>query len=429
MSNTLTDDPKYGWFCSVLFNMMHSDASGVWRPCCYAKAGVDEEKTIYDTTPLDYFLSEDMHRYRKMTLAGEVPPICIKCKEYEDRNTLSYRQMKNRHHSVPALQPMVDKYMETGKLEFEGRFLRLKVKIFGNYCNLKCFMCHPINSSSRQTELMKMAKKYKYDFLGKWENQYRVEKSFETTLQYDEVIKEIESIAQHIHSLEIIGGEPLMMKSHYDLLDRLIESGESKNIDLLYVTNLTKLQHGNRNFLHYVDQFHGSKFVISLDGIEERGSWIRYGLDWNEFLENLDIMIEHGGKFDIAFTASNLSILYAIEMFEYFMFEKGLMPQMDENLVTTPKMLNPCHLPDKIKDKLIREFRAHPYSNEFDGLIETLKQPRNENLYRLGMKYIKTLNEFRGTNVSELFPELKDDIESAELDFYNDPEYYLREMG
>lgn len=424
MSNTDTS-----WFCSVLFNHIYSDAEGAWRTCCYEQRGLPGcgESTVYNTTPLQHFLSDKMNEYRRMTLNGEVPDVCTKCKRYEDEGIKSYRQIKNKNaHEVSEI---VEHFKKTGEFKMIGRFLRIKVKIFGNYCNLTCFMCHPQNSSSRQSEFVKMTKKYDYDFLGKWGQPKSGLPSFETTLKYEEVIKEIESLAPHILDLQILGGEPLMMKNHYDLLDSLIKSGHSKEIGLIYVTNLTKLQHGNRNFLHYIDKFKSNSFAISIDGIDKRGEWIRNGLKFNEFIENLRIMKQSAERIQLAFTASNLSILYATEMYDYFTFEEGIEPVMDENIVTSPRMLDPRHLPDYLKEKLINDFENHAHSHQFKGLIQTLKHPRSDSKHRQGMKYIKTLNDFRKTNVGELFPELKDEIEAAEMDFYNDPEYYLREMG
>ena len=424
-------DTKYGWFCSTLYRQIYSDIDGNWRPCCYGSKehSREGEKTIYNTKPLEYFLSDEMNEYRRMTLSGEVPDVCVKCKRYEDQGFKSYRQMENEHPNIDDILGSADHFIKTGKIKFEKRFIYLKLKIFGNYCNLKCFMCHPHNSSSRQTELISMSKKYDYDFLKRW-GQPKTKVSIEKTLQYTEVIEEVIKMSPYIESLEIIGGEPLMMKNHYDLLDRLVETDHAKDIKLKYVTNLTKLKHGNRNFLHYIQKFKDSNFNISIDGIYERGEWLRYGLAFDEFIDNLNSLRDETNNISLAFTASNLSILYATEMYDYFTFEQRMrIKYMDRNIVTEPQMLDPRHLPDNLKQRLINEFENHVHAHKFKGLVELLKNPRDESLFDLGMKYIKTVNDFRKTNVGELFPELKQHIETAEMDFYNDPEHYLREMG
>ena len=44
--------------------------------------------------------------------------------------------------------------------------------------------------------------------------------------------------------------EPLVMKKHYELLEKIIESGHAKHIYLKYQTNLTKTKKADTIYLH-----------------------------------------------------------------------------------------------------------------------------------------------------------------------------------
>ena len=62
-------------------------------------------------------------------------------------------------------------------------------------------------------------------------------------------------LAPYIRSIKIIGGEPLVMKKHYELLEKIIESGHAKHIYLKYQTNLTKTKKGRHNIFTYIPHF------------------------------------------------------------------------------------------------------------------------------------------------------------------------------
>ena len=59
-------------------------------------------------------------------------------------------------------------------------------------------------------------------------------------------------MSKYIRSIKVIGGEPLIMKKHYELLDRLIESGDAEHIYLKYQTNLTETKAGKHNIFNYI---------------------------------------------------------------------------------------------------------------------------------------------------------------------------------
>ena len=424
-------EKDYGWFCTTLFTHIHTNVDNEWSPCC--RSTRDENfpvKTVENTTPLEYFNSEEMNLYRDLTLAGKTPSICKRCRYEEDIGVQSYRQLSNKYGDIEKAYKIADHYKKTGEIKFEDRVLDIKVKIFGNYCNLKCFMCHPHNSSSRQVELKRMGKHYDFDFLSLAQPEKDRTLSFEKTVHFDDVIEELVKLAPYTTRLKILGGEPFIMDSHYDLLDRYIEIGEAKNISLYYVSNLTKFKRKNKDFLKYIDLFKEVLITASMDGIYEQAEWVRYGLNWNEFVENLETIQNYDNvHLNINFTASVLSVFQATDFYDYFVLEHGIIPHVDDNVVFTPNILNMRHLPDDIKEKLIVNIENHSRPEAFKGIVSVLKEKRDEEAFQLGMTYIKLLNDFRMTNVEKLFPELEFYINNANMDLHNEVEHIVRKVG
>ena len=425
------NEKNYGWFCTALFTHIHTNIDNEWSPCC--RSTKDENfpvKILENTTPLEYFNSDEMNLYRDLTLAGKAPSICQRCRYEEDLGVQSYRQLSNKYSDIEKAYKIADHYKQTGQIKFDERVLDIKVKIFGNYCNLKCFMCHPQNSSSRQTELKKIEKKYDFDIMSFALPEKDRSVSFEKTVHFSDVIEELIKLAPYTLRLKILGGEPFIMDSHYDLLDRYIEIGEAKNISLYYVTNLTKFKRKNKDFLEYIDYFKDILVTASMDGLYEQAEWVRYGLNWNEFIENLETIRSYDNvSFNMNFTASMLSVFQVTDFYDFFILEHGIKPHVDDNIVFSPNFLNMKHLPNDIKERLIANIQSHAYPNAFKGIVSVLKEERDEEAFQLAMTYIKILNDFRMTNVGKLFPELESYINNADVSLNDEVERIMHKVG
>lgn len=261
-----------------------------------------------------------------------------------------------------------------------------------------------------------MSKNFNFDFLG-YMGQKDKNIKIEKTDRFDEILEEIRQYVNNVHTIEIIGGEPLMMLDHYRLLDMLIETGQSQEIELQYVTNLTKLQHMNKNFLDYLDKFKKIKINVSVDGIKEQCEWIRYGTKWDELVENIHTIRQYDKiKLSIAFCASLLSVEQTIATYDYFALD-GIRVEMSDAIVTNPRQLNPKNLPNEVKEPLIRELKYHPQHKKFGNIIKTLEQERNEEEFQTAIAYINMLDIHRGTDSAQLFPSLATYINNGPTDF------------
>ena len=82
---------------------------------------------------------------------------------------LSNRKLYIHHQSSRALVMAVASYKDYNEMDLsdiDDRFLSLKLRIFGNLCNLSCYMCWPHNSSTRINDVKRLPDKYKGMWFG-----------------------------------------------------------------------------------------------------------------------------------------------------------------------------------------------------------------------------------------------------------------------
>jgi len=179
-------------------------------------------------------------------------------------------------------------------------------------------MCHHFRSTTRQK--MAYEKGVWNDTV--WKN-IDHSKKLSTTANLDKVddnvvINQMIELAPYVKTLKIIGGEPLVMKQYYSVLDRLVQSGESKNIDIKYQTNLTKLKNGKHNFLNYISHFKLVTITVSVDAVGKYNDYIRRRSSFKEIEDNIEACSKYDNVIiNINSTLSVPGILRYHEMLDY----------------------------------------------------------------------------------------------------------------
>ena len=403
------------WFCPLPFNHVYSNSDGYWMPCCLAKRTEDKNGntlTTENTSIFEWWNSDTLNGIRDEMLgiskeSEYCDHYCAQCKTQEDIEGVSSRQkwvnellksdiFSDRFHSTILA---ADDYYENKNMTFEdysGRYLDLKLRIFGNLCNLSCYMCWPHNSTTRIKDIKKLNHNHKNYWFG---NTPPKSISNVNTDKFDQSLKDIKSIAHLISTLKITGGEPMIMKNHYKLLDVLIESDNSHEIVLKYQSNLTKFDKSIDNFIEYAKQFKHVTISASIDSYGEFDEYIRKNGNTEVVKENLDkIKRIPNVSVGIANTVSMLSIL------NHSQFDKMYSNDYDITyfVLTRPQMLNIKNLPDEIKERLLKETKEEP-------IKQMLKQQRDEQLFQKALRYCLDLDILYGRNrgVFELWPELE----------------------
>lgn len=400
-------------FCKRPYMMITTDNFGVYRPCCFAtlnhplSSGDDASvpgHSIKDMSMMEWYNTPEMVQLREDMQSGEVTPLmqdyCRRCIEYDAQGSYSGRKEK-KNWDLPE------------------RCLELKLRVFGNKCNLKCYMCVAYDSSARMDQITRMSsidpeimEDFRFDnvaalsqedLLADMDNHIPTEYARTEPEVFKDIIQDVVNNIDKIKTLSIIGGEPFIIDSHYELLDAVIATGQSKNIKLKYSSNLTKLQWSRYSIEEYFPHFEWVEIRWSMEAIGEKNNYIRYPSKWEECATNAVKVLAHPNVDVIPHTTrsalSILSLQETINWCKQFGFKRHKF-----NDVYRPEVCRVDYLPPSIRERLLEQYRGteHEY---FLTLQVDDWQDRWEKL----KGYLNLLDEVNGTDYKQTFPLLTDD--------------------
>ena len=148
-----------------------------------------------------------------------------------------------------------------------------------NFCNLKCHMCSPWNSSTIAAENLSITQldPLSQEFSDKYGDKILVEPEQELPIVFP------------ITNLKLVGGETLAIKQNYDLMQKFIDAGLSENITLEITTNATLTPKFNGwDIFDYISYFKECKMVISIEAWGERNNYLRYPSKWEVIMKNAE---------------------------------------------------------------------------------------------------------------------------------------------
>jgi len=252
--------------CILPWISIETTPLGNVRPCCLYRHELPDID-LKTHTLQEAFDSKSMRDLRRSFRRGEKPDGCRNCWREEDAGKKSKREyMLEKFKDAP-----VDYSTNSGN---ELVFIDLKL---GNICNLKCRICGSWSSSKWAQEELDYKPDNKdhvaRDWLkrGQWPR-----KSPDFWTNMDELLPQIKYF-------EFTGGEPWMIKQHFELLQRAVDRGLAKNIDIHYNTNTTQFPKDPTIWR----QFKHVQIAFSVDNTEERFEYERYGADWKTSNTNI----------------------------------------------------------------------------------------------------------------------------------------------
>lgn len=395
------------WFCPRLFDHLYVESDNSYKVCCI---GADSGYSFLNTTPAEWLNSELLNDIRREVLQEgnsleKTKTQCFRCMKqeeqygYSDRLKHIERILEDRSVVLfDKISRQIEEFTKTGTFEVKERTLLVQPRIFGNQCNLDCYMCQPSQSSTR----LNMYKKFNLK-----ENSIFEEPNVDfLNIKNDTAIETLLKLAPYIDKFLIQGGEPLVMKKQYKFLDALIESGESKNIVLDMSSNLTILGDQTNNILDYIPQFKRLCLNVSVDGYGVYNDYIRRRSSWEDITKNLELIGSYNNVIvDVFSTISLLSIL-KFDLLEDWTDEMKKTYRHIKHtkfIVDDPDELHIKHLPPKLKEQLLIKF------SDNDQICKALNMEGNSESFNKAMFYIKQIDKHYGTDVFDLFPELGED--------------------
>jgi sulfatase maturation enzyme AslB (radical SAM superfamily) len=283
---------------------------------------------------------------RKNMLSDQPSKQCTKCYEQEDSGFFSMRYDANRNYGHHIGE--VDQTTEDGEHpEFKIRYWDVR---FSNLCNFKCRSCGPIFSSNWFNDHKKMYGRDP-DVLGR--PMARVEY---TTGDEDDMIAQMMPHIPYLEQVYFAGGEPLIMKEHYLMLEKLIELGKT-DVRIHYNTNFSELAFKDKHVFEYWKHFKNVSVGASLDDSGARAELIRKGTDWQQTVDNRRRMMEQVPHVDfyIAATISSMNVLHVLD-FHREWCDLGLVKPKDfnVNICQGPEWYRIDIFPEDFKNTVIR---------------------------------------------------------------------------
>ncbi len=232
---------------------------------------------------------------RKEMLDGKRPSECEYCWKVEDNSkSFSDRVFKSEE---PWSQPFLK---EISNLDWRENYNPKYVEVaFTNACNFKCSYCGPMFSSKWIEEIEKFGGYPTTDSFNSLE-QIKAEgklpyKHSDENPYVDAFWEWWPDLYRDLHTFRITGGEPLLAKDTWKVLDYIIEQpNPNKNLHLAINSNLGVPDNLIDRFIEKINKLEEEKrvsdFVIftSVDGWGKQAEYGRHGLNFDKFWKNID---------------------------------------------------------------------------------------------------------------------------------------------
>lgn len=397
-------------FCVLPWVSIEASPIGTVRPCCLA---IDE---IVDDHGNKFKLAESnfddirnsghMKKLRQEFLAGKQPQTCRRCWNEERAGRTSKRM-----HTLDRLKHMgiSEDWTQDAK---PLMFLDLKL---GNICNLKCRICGSWSSSQFATEELNFIidkdekkKSFHYQMLrdGAWP---RESKHF-----WDQ----LDSAMSEVRYIEFTGGEPFMIREHFDLLKKLIDRGYAHQIEIHYNTNGTQYPEEAEEIWQY---FKHVEIAFSIDDVGARFEYQRTNAVWSEVCDNIARFRSMRDRnlnmtLQVCCTINVFNVMYLEDVAQWistqdfdfvywnmlhdaYYFSIGTLTDSAKQSIT--QRLQQANIPEKFKTEIDRIIDFMNRGNSLDG--------------KLLKRHAKELDFKRNQNLSIVAPEF-----AAVIDYDND---------
>lgn len=379
---------------------------------------------------------------RKDLLDGVQTKECDYCWNIENLNNdwVSDRLYKS---SYSWAYPYINEVLESGLGErIDPTYMEVA---FENTCNFKCIYCSPESSSRWQEEVtthgpIKFNTWQLHDI--NWlKSRGRLPIHRDDANPYiDAFWKWWPDLYPKLHTFRITGGEPLLSKHTWAVLD-YIKENPNPNLTLAINTNMNVPDKMIEKLVDYVIEISpyikGFDIYTSLESIGIHAEYTRSGMQYDEFMTNCYYFLDNtpkNSRLHFMTTVNLTSVPTFLEFLELIqtMRKKYTFEKRDFRVRTMisylrwPKFLNINLLSKETKHKyaqiwldFIKDFvitdklEDHQvfYTEEADQIKRLVDYmltsvPDDENQYEEFRTYINELDSRRNTNFANTFPEL-----------------------
>lgn len=304
-------------WCPLPWTHLGVKNNGTLRMCSHSQSGGNKntvltkdgrELTIDELDTVDVLNADNLKQVRKDFLEGNWPDQCRRCRIESAAGHRSRDQWETLRHletfTKDRALEITNKDGSITESQIQSYDLRL-----GNPCNLRCVMCFPGEATKWYKDYKEIIGDDTFVVDNKTYSLNPKDSDFDWVRSEEKVASLIRA-SGNLNKIKFGGGEPLMIKKHYDLIKGLIEAGYSHNIELEYSSNVTIFP---EELFELWKHFKIIKICASVDAIGSANEAIRYPSKWNTIVSNLKMLDSLGEKFTV-FTSTTISTL-SIEHF------------------------------------------------------------------------------------------------------------------
>ena len=363
----------------------------------------DQHLNLRDNSIHELMNSDSFKKVRLEMLEGKRPYPCLRCYREESHGMESKRVKENKVYEHFTLEKARSLTSTDGTInDVNLEFVELRL---GNICNVKCRTCNPWSSSKWITDHNRIRQELPeigLDNFDKNMNQF----DWPEQEKFWQDLFERSSEAKVFY---INGGEPTLIKEHFNFLERMIDAGRT-NVKLLYNINMTNM---NQEILDIWNQFDDVEIGFSIDDVGARNEYIRNPTKWNQVVENVEFLYNNSGeniKLAVTQTVSWMNYYYLDELYEW---AQQYNLWVHHNFVDMPLFYSPNVLPLgmrlDINQRLREKFPQWEIEGKFNGLSNFETTQTDLDLLKTALKYTYALDRMRNEKFQDVFPEL--DIE------------------
>mgnify|MGYP001162607671 FL=1 len=172
----------------------------------------------------------------------------------------------------------------------------------------------------------------------------------------DDTWESLDKWIPYVKRVFMTGGEPTIIKRNLDYIQKIIDTGYSKNIELIFTTNATNV---NKEFLKVIKDFDKVHFSVSIDGTGDLANYIRFPSNWDKVKENLYTIGQNQVGIALNTTVQWLNMTRLDDMFKFIEEYVASNPKQFAGvwfqLVQHPSYLDPMFAPRFMKEKAIAD--------------------------------------------------------------------------
>ena len=404
-------------FCIQPWIHLASYNDGSVPLCCVAQP--EQGLNLNYQTPIQIWNSDQFKSARLDFLAGKKLRQCSSCWKEEASGIKSHRQIENymweRKLGLDTLENLVDSTHSDGRVDHTPLTLDLRLS---NTCNLQCVMCRPRDSSKWLADSKKLAN-ILVDSRAKNDWEYKASSINDTDMfDWFERLETQDSLAEFLDDIRHIifgGGEPLLIKEHDRFIRRLVENGNSQNIELRYHTNGTQL---SEEIIELWSHFKRVELLISIDDWGVRNEYVRYPARWDVIKRNLDRLDTTPDNIDI----SILTSVHAMNVYHLPEFALEVLNSswtkicsrskrmISVGTVHWPQYMSTRVLPTRVKEKIsehwnsFAELNSHKHwTDRILPQIDFMNSSDESRLFPALLDYIDKLDSIRPIKFSRVY--------------------------